>query len=897
MLTLHEAICTVLSDSDRPLSAKEIASKVNERKLYIRQDNQPVPSSQIKLRIKNQASLFKVANGMISLSQKKVYRATPESLSGVLYRMFNRLTGKISNNASLKLILLLLLLKKTDQSRPQKFTYTQFLDRLNLLQEINPAIKEIIATLPELRAHFTDQDFTQLVAETNKIDFRKQANSDGIVNNSIDMIIQNSSFSSAVKSTPMYLREILVRLLDPRPGQKIYNPISKYGNLLLAIQQLYEVDKHKIELYADELDPETYEISVLRMMLMGVKNVHIENFDSLLAKRPIRMQAAFADLPLGVSNKEFSEDSWPAEFAFVEHMLRAVDDEGRIIVTVTNNALFGGGNIQQVREDLIDWDLVEAVISIPYKVKFTTLPQINILIINKNKAASKKGKVYFMDGGRLDPSDDQKLVQKILSSFADLSEEEKLSKIVTDEEIKENDCLLIPQRYVLQSDLKESRKNYLPLKQVISEYVEGTPLKSIELTSSRNNQPYVQTKNLSLSHSDWDLKIEKVDKYLQPEIAIKNARIIDKKAVLVSLTGNNLKPTWFDIPGQEIALGKHVVAFYITEEKVSADFLIEQLKSDEVQKQLEILSSSDEIPLIRLKDLLDLKVYLPSLDIQKEFLNSIKAFLIKQSEIEQQYEIQRSKTEETEQSIISTIKHNVLQQLATLTNDLGSLKDFLHRKESDKELLSFSEPIAPLFAGEDPDSVDSLDVVIERLFRNLNTAKQTLTKTEHILKHSKANTKARKTLLKAFIEEDIGNLYSDNNNFEIVVEGREIAVELDRFSIIAAFQNLIENALKHGFTDPEKKYKIVFKISKYSLMDNEFVQIQYMNDGNPLPDDFDFDDFISMGKTSGKNKGTGIGGYFVNKVIQNHNGILSIIPNEDLILSPYNVKFEILLLL
>ena len=57
-MTLHEAIVKVLQENMQPMSAREIANILNERKLYIRKDGSEIKTSQIHARVKNYPALF-----------------------------------------------------------------------------------------------------------------------------------------------------------------------------------------------------------------------------------------------------------------------------------------------------------------------------------------------------------------------------------------------------------------------------------------------------------------------------------------------------------------------------------------------------------------------------------------------------------------------------------------------------------------------------------------------------------------------------------------------------------------------------------------------------------------------------------------------------------------------
>ena len=66
-MTLHEAIVQVLKENGRPMTSREIADMVNDGKLYVRKDGQPVPTSQINARVNNYFRIFDRVNGKVVL--------------------------------------------------------------------------------------------------------------------------------------------------------------------------------------------------------------------------------------------------------------------------------------------------------------------------------------------------------------------------------------------------------------------------------------------------------------------------------------------------------------------------------------------------------------------------------------------------------------------------------------------------------------------------------------------------------------------------------------------------------------------------------------------------------------------------------------------------------------
>jgi signal transduction histidine kinase len=101
---------------------------------------------------------------------------------------------------------------------------------------------------------------------------------------------------------------------------------------------------------------------------------------------------------------------------------------------------------------------------------------------------------------------------------------------------------------------------------------------------------------------------------------------------------------------------------------------------------------------------------------------------------------------------------------------------------------------------------------------------------------------------------------------------KKVFAEIDATQFEYLVRNMVVNALEHG-----KKNEILhFLVDIVDL--KESTLIDFMNDGEPLPSNLNLEDFIQFGKKSGDSKGQGLGGFLINKVIKNHNGVLDILP-------------------
>jgi nitrogen fixation/metabolism regulation signal transduction histidine kinase len=184
-----------------------------------------------------------------------------------------------------------------------------------------------------------------------------------------------------------------------------------------------------------------------------------------------------------------------------------------------------------------------------------------------------------------------------------------------------------------------------------------------------------------------------------------------------------------------------------------------------------------------------------------------------------------------------------------------------------------------------------LESELESFYQTLLDATDTFNTTARVLDKQKLQPAV--TDLTAFFENDIVPL-ANGKNYSISVQADvPLFVQIDREAWKDAMRNLINNAEKHGFLEEKKDYKIIFALSETS--ENQ-VKITYQNNGKPFPKGFTFQDFkLLTGKADkkSKSKGAGIGGFWINKVIDLHKGSWAMI--EKMPEADFPIQFDIFL--
>jgi type I restriction enzyme M protein len=278
--------------------------------------------------------------------------------------------------------------------------------------------------------------------------------------------------------TPAEVGKLAAGLLEPRDGAHIYDPTCGSGGLLL--QCLVRAEKQGVNvrslfLYGQELNPETWAIARMNMLLHGAGDAaEIKLGDTLAAP-------AFADgdqikkFDLVVANPPFSSKNWGherlkksgdpygrikhlppkshGEIAFLQHMVASMNDKARLAVVLPNGVFFRGGAELAVRKDLIDADLVEAIVQLPVDLFYGAGIPACVLILNKAKAEERKGRLLMIDGSTgFERRDTKNLltddaIERVIQTFKSGEEVEGFARWASVDAIVEHHYNLVVARY------------------------------------------------------------------------------------------------------------------------------------------------------------------------------------------------------------------------------------------------------------------------------------------------------------------------------------------------------------------------------------------------------------------------------------------------------------------
>lgn len=313
----------------------------------------------------------------------------------------------------------------------------------------------------------------QIIKHLSEIDFELENDENDILGDAYEYLISQFASDAGKKAgefyTPQEVSKILAKLVTVGKNRlkSVYDPTCGSGSLLLRVSKEVRVT----DFYGQELNQTTYNLARMNMILHDVNfnDFDIRQGDSL--EEPLfideRFEAIVANPPFSAkwsSDKKFLDDERfsaagklppksKADYAFVEHMIYHLDENGTMAIVLPHGVLFRGAAEGTIRKFLVDErNYLDAVIGLPANLFYGTSIPTCVLVFKKCR--EENDDILFMDASqefekvknqnKLRKSD----IDKIVNTYINREEIDKYSHRASLEEIKENDFNLNIPRYV-----------------------------------------------------------------------------------------------------------------------------------------------------------------------------------------------------------------------------------------------------------------------------------------------------------------------------------------------------------------------------------------------------------------------------------------------------------------
>lgn len=374
-------------------------------------------------------------------------------------------------------------------------------------ENIGPKLNEIFdkltnANSPKLDKIFDDLDFAhkdkfpnettqRLINHFSQYNFGDTYINSDLLGDAYEYLIKQFAADAGKKGgefyTPREVERVIIQILKPHKKDHIYDPtVGSGGFLLEAYHYLKEKEGEKIArtlyLYGQEINIGTFAIAKINMFLHGLDAADIQRGDTLANPHFLNPNGTLKTFDICVANPPYSISDWEmemfkerygrvdgyemplksnADYAFVLHIIKSMNSNGRAGVVLPHGVLFRGGAEGRIREQIIKNDLLEVVIALPSKLFYGTGIPAAILIFNKNKPEDHKNKIFIIDAekdfseGKNQNSLRAQDITKIVRAVDGWKDVPQYARVVDFKEIEKNDFNLNVRRYIENGDIEE----------------------------------------------------------------------------------------------------------------------------------------------------------------------------------------------------------------------------------------------------------------------------------------------------------------------------------------------------------------------------------------------------------------------------------------------------------
>lgn len=270
------------------------------------------------------------------------------------------------------------------------------------------------------------------------------------------------------KTSPS-INKLMGRLFENKTFRTLYDPAIGTGTLTKNISKYHD----DISIYGQDISED--ELNTCKMMLIldgrisDIKNIKLGNtiinpmhtekgglqkFDCIVSSPPLGLKEWGYSEVLDDKYNRFkrgvpSKNS--GDYAFISHIVESLDENGIAVVIVAGGTLFRGGTEGRIRKQLIEENLIDAIIALPNNTMYGTALPLNLLILNKNKSNRE---ILFVDvlnnmeSSRILTVLSDDMIEKIGKTYDKYEEEVGFSRLVGFDEVEKNEFNLSIARYV-----------------------------------------------------------------------------------------------------------------------------------------------------------------------------------------------------------------------------------------------------------------------------------------------------------------------------------------------------------------------------------------------------------------------------------------------------------------
>lgn len=625
----------------------------------------------------------------------------------------------------------------------------------------------------------------------------------------------------------------------------IYNPFSGMSSYALHIP-------NGATYIGEEINPLVAAIAKLRLYAKGIigtvynvnaVNDHDYNADLIVSTPPFGMRVRPCDVP------------FPLERVFTYESLvlrKCLKRSVPVVVVVPRGYNSRKDSALSVRQELIESGSFDMIINLPEKIFSNTAIGTTIYVLNPNH--THKGYVRFIDASK-SYSDDLHFrileTEEIIKTIDDGGEK---SKLVSVDLIRENDYNLSPERYF-------SEDIFVP---------EGMELKKVsELGAVIQARPSIipgegKLVNLSVLKNPNPIRIYRPKDFEDIEVPT-NRPINLIQSGLLFFGGRGNMGICIIPDGENLYTYSDNINFVPDESVVLPQYLLIQFLEEYVKDQLPGVT----VGRMPVDVFLNIRILVPSLEAQRSIIESYQERLISELGLEVST-LKTEKFEEMERNL-HLRRHTLGNLLNVLMPSVDILKDFISDQEGpfskDKIISSRTGLTLEKLVSRIHDSFERVETLVNKLtdsdsFGNPEEINLQEFITDFVSRYPQSRFRIIPIDSKINLSEDEGKISKP-----LILFARE--------DLYTVFDNIVTNAHKYGFVNPDKLDNIIgIRFSLDTNVSQPSVLIQIMNNGAPLVNNLDPDKIFAWGVGSGR--GSGLGGWHIKRLVEHFGGTVKV---------------------
>ena len=274
----------------------------------------------------------------------------------------------------------------------------------------------------------SDERITNLIEHMSR---RKLGNKDypnDLMGDAYEIMLKRFADDSKAQAgefyTPRAVVRLLVNILDPKPGESVYDPACGSGGMLIeAVRHMKNDSLCCGNIFGQEKNVTNAAIAKMNLFLHGASDFNIMQGDTLRDPKILqggsiaRFDCVIANPPFSLKkwgetewrSDKFSRNIWGtptddtgADYAWIQHMVQSMKPgTGRMAVVMPQGILFRGNEEGRIREKMVKSDLVEAVVTLGDKLFYGTGLSPCFLILRRMKPATHSARVLMIDGTKI----------------------------------------------------------------------------------------------------------------------------------------------------------------------------------------------------------------------------------------------------------------------------------------------------------------------------------------------------------------------------------------------------------------------------------------------------------------------------------------------------------------